>query len=244
MYMGWVKPYLRNIRRLQSRQEYMESADIVSGFESAMMEIEVLQKKRVEGCSNVWGVVIQSFIYIATPSMAYQTEGYQRGPLHGGEVKIYMRSYAWTDEEIQAYKEMRAEEDLKMIGVIDKSLKAAMEALGDDLDTYLKAAEETVPGEEPEKPKAPEKPKERGETVLEPFVGVFKGFGELFGYRPQPKAKKKEGKDERSLAERIAAKNRNPTIIAEKKKTQGNLTFTMYTVYKNFKKTHGMAAWR
>lgn len=240
MYMDWVKPYLRYINRLQSKESYMDSPDMVSTFESAMMEIEILLRKKPEGCNKVWACILMTFQYVTTPSMAYQAEGYQRGPLHGGEVRIFMRSYAWTDKEIENYKKMRDHESLELIGTIDESLKAAMEALGDDLENYLEETEKDMPGEikkEKKVEKKEEDKEEKKETVLTPFIGIAKGFGELFNYHPKEKSDEKPKSRKELQAEQ-------DQIAAEKKTAQGSLGFQMYTVYKNFKKTHGMTAWR
>ena len=137
MYMNWVKPYLRYIRKLQSKESMMDSPDIISSFEGSMMEIEILSRKRVEGCRKVWSVIMFTFQYRSMPSMAYQAEGYQRGPQHAGEVKITFRTYTWSDKEVKQYKELKDDEDLELIGTIDSSLQAAMEELGDDLKKYL-----------------------------------------------------------------------------------------------------------
>jgi VIT1/CCC1 family predicted Fe2+/Mn2+ transporter len=108
-----------------------------------------------------------------------------------------MRSYAWSDGEIEAYKKYREKEELELLGVIDASLKAAMDAMSDDLEKYLAEA-----GEEEFKKKAEEKKgkkedkrtpiqkflgmrtvksKEQSGNVAEPFIAIFMGFGEILG---------------------------------------------------------------
>ncbi len=232
MYMNWVKPYLRYIRKLQSRETMLDSPDIISSFEGSMMEIEILSRKRVADCKKVWSVIMMTFQYRSMPSMAYQAEGYQRGPLHAGEVKVTFRTYTWTDKDIENYKKMREDEDLELIGTIDSSLKAAMEELGDDLKKYLGERGEMF-REDIEKEK--EKPKEKKETVLSPFIGIFKGLGEIFGV---------EGKGEGKPRTTREMKKEQVLIDSERVRAGGELGFQTYVIYKNFKKAHSMMAWR
>ena len=64
-----------------------------------------------------------------------------------------LRGYLWTHEQIEKFKQMKEEQDLDLMKSISESVKAAMEALGDELMNYLKEAEEAG------KPKPPEKKK-------------------------------------------------------------------------------------
>ena len=228
LYMAWVRPYLRNIKRLQS--EYMEkykerSADVVSAFEGSLIEVEFLARYKPKENSDYYAVVIGNFLYRTRPTMSYQQEGYQRGPIHVGTTNITLRAYGWTEEQIDNYIQMRNYEDFELLGVIDASVKAAMEALGDELEKYLQEAGEHI---FKEKKKELEKPKL---NLGGPFISVFKGFGEIAGaFKPKksaPKPKKKDTyklKQEQSSAFKTAKAN-------------------IWTIYKNFKKAHNMIAW-
>ena len=105
--------------------------------------------------------------------MSYMQE-YQRGPLHLGRVEIDLRVYGWTNEQVENYKKMREQEDFQLLGIIDGSVKAAMEALGDELMRYLEEAGEEFG------PKT-EKKIEKRPSFLSPYTSIFKGFSELFG---------------------------------------------------------------
>jgi len=215
MYMNWVKPYLRNIQRLRMEGSKAESADLVSAFEGSMVEIEILGKWMPEGNKEYYGVILLHFDYRTRPSLNYQAEGYQRGPIHVGETKITWRLYTWNDEDIENYKAMKAQEDFALLSTVDGSVQAAMEALGDDLMNYLKEAGENIPGKEPEKKK--EVPKPRLFGLLSPKRSVVK--------KPvKPKKDMYKIKNEKAAA---------------KKSVKG----LMWISYKNFKKSHGMVAW-
>ncbi len=234
MYMNWVKPYLRNIRRMQMGDR-SKSPDLISAFEGSMVELEFLAKKfpRTGGESALmkynkefYSVVIVHFAYRTIPQMNYHTE-YQRGPLHVGQVDLQLRAYAWKQKTIDKYIEMRQSDDIELIAAIDGSVKAAMESLGDELERYLREAGEDIKfkkqDEEPKKPKGP--------SLLEPFSAVGKGFGDigkLFIKSPLSAFKS----DSLSHAEE-----------QEKKLAAGSSKAAIWQTYKNFKKMVRMLAW-
>ena len=153
--------------------------------------------------------------------MSYVQEGYQRGPLHVGEVKIYLRPYVWSDEDIANYRKMREYEDLELLGVIDASVKAAMEALGDELEKYLEEAGEKLE-------RKPEEPPKRPPGL---FTSLGKGFVDL------TKAFKPTG-----------SRPSGPKLNAfmeeqEKKRAMKDARYRMWFIYKNYKKAHKMIAW-
>ena len=119
---------------------------------------------------------------------------------------------------------MKNDEDFELLGVIDGSVKAAMEALGDELEKYLQEAGEKVFGKKKE-----EKQKPKSES---PFISLFKGFAELGGALAPKKAAapKKPKADEMKLD-------------IEKKKAVDHAIRCIWTTYKNFKKSHEMIAW-
>ncbi|MBI2542101.1 hypothetical protein HYV80_05315 [Candidatus Woesearchaeota archaeon] len=223
MYMTWVRPYLRNIQRLQLDQSKTETPDLIIAFESSMIEVEILA---VKGSGQAKQCLLMHYLFRTRPEMNYSQE-YQRGPLHLGRVEIDWRGYTWTDEEIEKYKKMREHEDFQLLGVIDGSVKAALEALGDELMRYLKEA-----GEEFEEKKQPPKalPKRSGL-----FMSVINGFAELltaFSVKKEIKdAKKKPSQtDQMKLA------------IARDTAWKG-LKGTMWNTYHHFKKQHDMLNW-
>jgi len=215
MYMGWIKPYLKNITRLSTSEKHTLSPDIISAFETSMMEIEILAiKQKVSGHHPC---ILANFEYTTKPTLSYQQE-YQRGPIHVGCTRITYRAYAWTKEQIEAYKKMRDEEDFELLGLVDRSVKAAMEALGEELEKYLEEAGETF-----EKKEVKETNKVKQEGLFAPFTYIFKN--------PAKKpVKKKKKVDPYKLKKEIKA------AIKEVKST-------MWLSYKNFKKAHRMLAW-
>lgn len=217
MYMAWVKPYLKNIKRLQFQDSKAESADLVAAFEGSMVEIEVLGRYIPEGNKEYYGCISLHFEYRTRPTLSYQQEGYQRGPIHVGETKITWRHYVWNDEDIKNYKSMREQEDMDLLSTVNGSVKAAMEALGDDLMGYLKEAGENVPGAEKEEKKEPLKPRLFG--ILSPKRSA------------KPSAKSKPKKPDKFKIEK------------EKAAASKAVRPLMWISYKNFKKAHGLVTW-
>lgn len=222
MYMAWVKPYLRNIQRLHMDQSKMKTPDLLVAFESSMIEVELLAYRPTKsGKSN--SVINLHFLWRTSPTMSYQAEGYQRGPLHIGRIEMTYRAYTWTDKQIDLYKKYREREDFKLMELIDGSVKAAMDALGDELMRYLEEAGESM---EPKKKEENTKLK----RALSPYTSIFKGFNELFNsFKGHKKGEQvKEDKFKIELDKDVAK-----TFVLG----------SMWSVYHHFKKHHGMLNW-
>jgi len=221
MYLQWVKPYMKHIAKLRGDISKIEAPELISSFEGSMVEIEILGQRLEEGNKKVYTCILETFEYRTRPSLSYTQEaGFHRGPIHMGELKLTFRAYAWTAEQIENYKQMRQKEDLELFEQINSGVKGAMDAIRDDLDTYLKQAE----GVKEEK----EKPKQAG--ISEPFsalIGGAKEFAEIF--IPSPK------KPSDKLA---TAKEK-----AERKKAESNAKSKLWLNYKVFKKAHKMLTW-
>ncbi len=232
MYMNWVKPYMKNVQRMRMSEEHMEDEEIISSFETSITEVEVLamqpKKKGIHPC------VLISMRYTTQPEMNYSQEQYQhRGPLHIGQVEFHLRAYGWTEHDIEMFQKLKRDEDMELIKIIDDSVAAAMDALGDDLYKYLDKADEKLEkygiewGEEEEE----ERPEGGFGDVAKPFTSIFGGFKELFGAFGVQKMfeSKSEGTNRPSLS--------------TKKDIAHDVFAPMWITYKNYKKSHGMLAW-
>lgn len=236
MYMTWVKPYLRNIRRLQL-QDRTESVDLMNAFEGSLVEIEILLRKPVPDTllektservkAPCYACILLTFQFRTRPAMSYVQEGYQRGPIHVGRMHIMIRGYAWTDDQIKKFKQMREEEDLDLLKTIDESVKEAMIALGDELKAYLTEGGEIFTHEWPKAIEKKKQPKQ--ESIIAPFTSVVKGFGELTAL---PFPKKIKGK---KVSQYYLKKNI--------KTAQKTIRRDMWVLYKNYRKAHRMLAW-
>jgi hypothetical protein len=246
MYMGWLKPYLRNVKRLSMNEQQIMGPEIISAFETAALEIEILAYNPNKAAKTVSPCILINFKYFVKPSLSYQQpESYQRGPIHVGKVDITMRSYGWSEGEINTYKKYREKEEMELLSVIDASLKAAMDALADDLEKYLaEAGEEEFIKKLAEKKEAEKDNRtllqkffniqtvEKGESgggILEPFLAIFMGIGELIGaFFPSVAVKSKSTPGDMAKTSKKAAKD---------------ATKIMQTVWKNYKKAHQLLTW-
>lgn len=221
MYTNWVKPYLKNIQRLQMDTEKAERPDLIAAFESSMIEIEILARKpgrRFNECMLI------HFLFRTRPEMNYSQE-YQKGPIHLGRVEIDFRAYAWDDKQVEKYKRMRQQEDFQLLGLIDGSVKAALDSLGDELIRYLEESGETIiPKEKKEKPGAGQ------------HLSLFRGFSEIFATFKSPKKMKAQKVKKPSSTEIM-----HDSI--ERKRAASSVKKSMWTVYHHFKKQHGMLNW-
>jgi hypothetical protein len=232
MYISWVKPYLRNVQKLQSPDKYDRNPELISSFETAMMEIEFLARQAVptkDGKLNTEKAVptiLATFTYRVKPQLQFQADSYQnRGAVHVGKIEISLRCYGWSEEDVQEYLKFREKETLELIGMVDQSVKDAMDALGDELMLYLKDAGEDVgkiPGLKEEKQEKPP-----SVDFFEPFTALYKGFKEMatmpFEGLTIKEDKKKDTRGDSGQAKKAAG--------------------AAFQIYKNFKKSHGMPAW-
>jgi len=173
MYMTWIKPYLRNIRRLQMDMTKMDTPHLVSAFEGSMVEIEILAKKPLAD-NKVFACISAHFEYRSRPEMS-QYQQQQRSAVHVGRTVMSLRSYIWTKEELERYKRFKMRDDFDLISTIDKSIEAAMVAFGDELERYLMEAEELFLPEWKKKEK-----EEKAKLKEGPFSALGKSFQELF----------------------------------------------------------------
>jgi len=231
MYVTWLKPYLRQIERLSADVSKLSSADLVAAFEGSLVEIEVLGVKIPEGNSKYYTCILETFFYRARPSMPYtaETPGYHRGPIHVGQARISWRAYSWTMDQIQNFIRMKEKEDLELLKNIDASIKQTLDAIGDDLEEYLKQAGEEF-GLKEEETKEPPKP-----SVFEPFEAVGKGFKDLFGSFV-PLSIKKPAVKKPTKADLAKWAN-------EEKKAGKEARSLLFKNYKIFKKAHKMLTW-
>ncbi len=217
MYMSWVKPYLKNIERLNMDQQKMESPDLLNAFENSMIEIEILAKKPGKTINQC---ILVHFLFRTRPEMNYHQE-YQRGPIHVGKVDINFRSYLWDDKEIENYKKLKSREDFKLLGLVDGSVKAAMESLGDELERYLEEAGEDFETKQKDDLEEVLKPQGR------PNTSAFKSIKEMLDTA-------KFKKDEKEKAW-----NRQKEEFEASKKVNKS----MWGLYHHFKKHHDMLNW-
>lgn len=234
MYMEWIKPYLRNVRRLQMRDQDIESVDIVSAFETSITEIEFLAVKPASG--KVHPVILCNFMYKTRPELAFQKDQYtHKGPVHAGRMDMEIRAYAWTKEEIENFKSFRRKEGFELLSILDESIKAAMDAMGDDLEKYIAEAEGTYKKEDSNtilaKGKKIKKP--RGESIFSPFLAIFQGLAEM-GSAVIPLGSIIPSKKDKSLS--------GPSSSAKKEAMDVALVNAWLT-YKNYKKAHRLITW-
>ncbi|MBU4501542.1 MAG: hypothetical protein KKA79_03045, partial [Nanoarchaeota archaeon] len=233
MYTHWLKPYLRNIRKLQMAN--IESPDLVTAFESSYIDLELFATKdKYEALTPMGNVerkyskyfpcILVKFNYVTRPEMAFQQEYQHRGAMHSGRTTITIEGYVLTKDQLDQYRQKREDEDMELI----QSVEDSVEALGDDMKKYLEEAGEFA------KTGKEKKKKEKGMTegILEPFTAIISGFkdilGGLKGIGPEKKVGGKKLSELESDQEMAAAK----AVSAH-----------VYVVYDVFKKSNGMLSW-
>ncbi len=232
MYISWVKPYLRNVQKL-SNPINDQDPELISSFEGALMEIEFLARRAVSG-DKPTPTLLVTFHYRVKPQLQFQTE-YQRGAVHVGRVEFTVRAYGWSDSQVKKYLAYREQETLELIGMVDTSLKDALDALGDELLDYLKEAgedEKTLEGLRLKKTEEPKTQKPQGPGMLEPFTALFGGFKDLALLPFEGLRASAGGKDDAPQS-----------IGFGDERAAKDASGAGFNVFKNYKKAHGMPAW-
>lgn len=219
LYLNWLRPYLRNIKRLQMR-ESLSDKDIVAAFETSKIELEILAIKDKYDAETFSGnKEPREFVYyhpcvrvrvnfVAIPELSYQQD-YQRGAVHRGRTEITIEGFIASNDDIEKYLKKLDEEDMELLSAVDASILA----LKDDLEYYLEKGGQL---------RKEEGKQEKREGILSPFVALFSG---LRGRG------KKEGK-----------KLDKSTLAGEQNAAQAIAGSESYLVYKVFKQSHGMMA--
>lgn len=245
LYMSWIKPYLKTVRRLGAGNKFADSADLIGAFDTSRLDIEILAKKKTK--NGYYQVILANFVYRTKPILQYRHEIQQQSVGHLGNVSVNLRSYGWHEDEIAKYKELRAEEDMDLLGLVDDKVNSAMEALGDEFKAYLKEADDPQgKAEEEEKTKTEEKSKKTAQQIyneqnkfakfglLEPFLLMGDGFVDLFKsiFIPTASMKKKSDEENKGLYDSSLSKAASKGASAE-----------VWVLYEIYKKSHGMLSW-
>lgn len=229
LYMAWVKPYLKVVKRLGLDITQNDRASIVRAFETSLVEIEILGRKAEKDGAE--SCILMTFQYRTKPSMSMTTPDFQhRGPVHVGEAEVTWRSYGWNELDIKKFRELKEQEDLDLLKDIDETLKIALEGVEEDLKKYLVESEkEAFPKKEEKK-----ESKQPGmfEGMFGPLVDAAKGTRDT--------AKVIGGGVEEVFRVFFPAEKKENDA---KKKAAGGAKKACYLHYKNFKKSYGLASW-
>lgn len=188
LYLNWLRPYLKNIKRLQMKTEGISTdKDVLAAFETSKIEIEFLAIRDKYEKGTPRGKITKDFKdffpvtrvrvnFVAMPDMSFQSD-YQKGAIHRGQTEILIDGIALSKDQLEEYQKQLYESDLDLLAVVDSSI----EALREELTYYLEKAGGAF---EIQKKKEPKKKKERmnlRKGFLEPFVALGDFFKEISG---------------------------------------------------------------
>ena len=220
LYLNWLKPYLANIKKLQTPST--SRAELVKAFDTSVIELELLaiggKKPKAEPDikdTTPKPVIRIKFDFTAIPQIAFQ-EGGSRGAIHLGKTIITFEGFVATEKQIQDYINKQNEEDFEILKSIDESI----ESMKEELEKYLKMAGELE--------KKKEDKKEKKESFLDPFKAIIEGFKEII-----------------TLGKKEVKKEGIPTLksVEDMEKLEGAFNDAKgrsYALYYVFKKSFGM----
>ena len=241
----WVKPYLKQAKRMEMKESLKDSPDLLVAIEQAMLEIELMSIMKEDPDFNQ---VINTHIRFRThPKSEYsqRQQGYTTS--FSGRVELEFKARVMSNDQILAYKADLMKEDLDMLGY-DDAIKEALDALGKEMMIYLEQADKDLPVEDavkeamkeklkPEEEAKEKKGKEKEQKPwyygADPFIQVFKGFKEI-GEAFMPSSPVKISK--RKLIPKYEMKKKE-------QEAQEGVVGSADKVYSIFKKAHGMLSW-
>lgn len=277
MYMSWVKPYLRNLQRLAINENEMNNGLMIHAFESQMTEIEVLltkpTSKKIYDANqdkdvDIYPIVLMQFEFRTRPSMNFhQKDAYQqKGPIHVGRSEVYIRTYAWTLAQLEAYKKYRQQEALELFAQFDQAVAQTLDGLKEHLDKYLQEAEKlsvdataiAKKREEENNPKKEEKKEKEASALTQTLDLITSPAKGLYELMIEPFFGKLEPKDpDFKLSDRSIAWIFGNSFSNYKKKVDEKIatnkdtikavlkeaSLPAWMIYRNYKKSHRMFSW-
>lgn len=228
MYVSWLRPYLYYVRSLQMNYQGLEKPELISSFENALAELEILVIPKMKG--KYKSCILITMNYISKPEMSYVTaQDYQnRGPKHVGHIEINLRSYAWSDDQISLYKDFLKKEDEELVSFVDNELYNSLKAVDEFLKNTITETEAELEGKKQDykkETKNNEKKEDKlveGPSAIKDFVDFIKDPFAILSN------KEKEELQKLSLEQKSAGENADKNA---------------WTAYILFKKTHKMLAW-
>jgi len=225
MYVNWIKPYIYYTRKMQMRYRELEKPELISSFENALAELELLILSKTKG--DYHSCVLVSFNYMSKPELSYVTEYPHRGPRHTGHVEINIRSYAWNKDDIRRYRKLLELEDAEVMGFVDQDIEAALKQLVEFTNEVIEESKRDFTESEEVKEKEEEKKEEEKAKAKQPSI-----ISELIDTISDPL----------SIFENKEAKAKSKAE-SDKKDMLKNADDVAWTAYKLFKKGHRMLAW-
>jgi len=267
-YLEWIKPYLKNIKKLSMNGDLQDSQLIIGSIESGAVEFEVMlympigtvkaphleinekdsekekQRKENELKKLKYNAVVLLHIqFQSSPKMNYHSKDswHQKGPEHIGRAQADIRAYGWSDKQIENYLKLKADEEIELLQAINYTLKDEGDLLGQDLKQILDEVRKDMGKKTKTENKEDEdKPEEKNVlSVVDPFTSVGKGLKELF-YDPFAVNKATKKTPELKGNKKFAFDNHKFKLSKE---AEGKAKLFAWQVYKNYKKAHRMVTW-
>jgi len=252
MYVQWVKPYIKSIKKLQDETSIQGEPDLVTAFETSVLRIGLeafapgfMKKdgktKELVPSKNYVPVARINFEQTTSPGEVYQ-RNYQKGFVHRGRVKITMEAWVYNKD---TWLKEKKKEDEDLISFLSRNVDESIEAMKDDLIKVMDGDYESLfqkpKGEEPKK------------VVRQTPASFMKNLFPFISYVIPDKAPKKKGggfldsfnpkiKEDR-VKERDAAVNifKVPLTVDREDKDEASEPYErkLYTLYMLFKTLNG-----
>lgn len=156
LYSRWAKPYLQAIKQLEQNQA--SNSALVTVFETTMLELTLLGKKRYiiepdismnnlpKSFRKFMGKNYQYFVVLELKFRSSpQKSQYAGGFTFRGKVYLEMTSYALTENELKVLKEEVEKNDFgDLMSLIGGSTEGSLDTMQDDIKEFLEEEKKEV----------------------------------------------------------------------------------------------------
>lgn len=230
LYTRWAKPYLKAAEQLMQAGKKLTEPALVNAFNTILLELCLLGKKEIKVKEEAeakmlpytfrelklprkfYSCVLIDFTFRGIPQRVSQAGHYA----FGGRVEVSFKAFVLNEDELKVLEKQLEKQDFAdAMKIVEVTTEESLKQLAEDLDHFLKGAEE----------------EKKEEKSL--FEYLFTGA--------KKKEKKKEEKKEKEIElGKIKKDSFEESIVRTYAEQQAAaLCFKIYDIYK---KSHGMAS--
>ncbi len=233
LYTRWVRPYLRAAEELTMKQRDLKRAELVTAFNTVVMELSIFGKARVDTervrtaamtnelprkfdrvklKRNFYACVFVDFVFRGIPRTAARGEGVHY--VHSGRTNVTFKAFVLNEDELkELYKELDKDDIYEGLRLVEGVTLDTLGPIQEELQKYLET--ESYKSEKEKKPR-------------KTFIEV------LFGLKPSAKKAEK--------ARKKAARKENFVERQVRYYTEAIARARCWRIYDIYKKAHGMGS--
>jgi sulfur carrier protein ThiS len=156
LYTRWAKPYLRAAEDLGMRAGSRRSPDVVNAFNTMLLELTLIAKKKVSVPDSVaakdlpqsykttkfkrnyYGIILLTFTFRGIPNRTPQ--GHY---IFGGRAEVSLKSYSLNQDELDVLDDELEKNDLALaLNLVEETTENSLGQLQEDIEHFVENQEE------------------------------------------------------------------------------------------------------